>query len=159
MEQNDRPEALEWTRALDKAGARKPAARRQVPVPEPSKRPAKSPLAASTPTRPDSSPPLTVKKPGENSAWRPAGLTSPPIKPNGIINRPPIARKGIVHGRPINPQTTSPPPRTPSAATQGPTEFNLGEVVERVLAVVERVLMVVVALFFFAWIIGILDSV
>ena len=40
MEQNDRPEALDWTKALDKAGARRSAAKRPAPLPEPSRRPA-----------------------------------------------------------------------------------------------------------------------
>ena len=152
MEQNDRPEALDWTKVLDKARARKPVAERPAPMPEPSRRPAEIPPAASTPTRPTSSPSRTVKKPGEKSALRPAGLTSPSINPNGNINRPPTARKGIVHGRPINPQTPSLPPRTPSAATQGRTKFNWKDVVVTVLKVVA-------ALFFLAWFVAILDSV
>ena len=49
MEQNDRPKALDWTRALDKARGRKPVAKPPAPLPEPSRRPAKIPPAASNP--------------------------------------------------------------------------------------------------------------
>ena len=40
MGENDRPEALDWTKAFDKAGARTLAAKRPGPLPEPSIRPA-----------------------------------------------------------------------------------------------------------------------
>ena len=159
MEQNDRPEALDWTKALDKARGRKPVGERSAPLPEPSSRPAESRPAAGTPTRPTSYPSQTVKKPGEKSALRPAGLTAPSIGPNGNINRPPAAPKGMVHGGPINPQTASLPARPQSVATQGRTEFNWQDVVVTVLKVVAAPLKVVAALFFLAWFVAILDSV
>ena len=49
MGENDRPEALDWTKAFDKAGARKLAAEPPGPLPEPSGRPAESPTDASDP--------------------------------------------------------------------------------------------------------------
>ena len=92
MEQNDRPEALDWTKALDKARGRKPVAKPPAPLPEPSRRPAKIPPAARTPTRPVQS----------------GGFVSP-------SNRP----KATSHGRPINQPVAFLPPLSAPETSPG----------------------------------------
>ena len=92
MEQNDRPEALDWTKALDKARGRKPVAKRPAPLPEPSRRPAKIPPAASTPTR--------------------------PVRSGGFVSSS-NRQKATSHGRAINQPAAFPPPRRAPETSPG----------------------------------------
>ena len=86
MEQNNRPKALEWTKVLGKAGARKPPTKRPVHLPETSRRPGKISGAASTPTQ--------------------------PVRSSGFVS-PSTTQKATGHGRPINQPAGSPSPRRP----------------------------------------------